>query len=168
MPDEQPLKSQTSWKDFILLCVYGPLILLQVVLVFKFYNSMGLTLALIGGWLFFLLFLIVGALPRYEFKKRGGVVEGKSYIYTTTVVDTGIYTIVRHPQFLSWILLSLALAFLSQHWLSVLCVVPVTVLIYVEALREDKSNCGKFGNDYKEYMQRVPRLNPLVGIFRLF
>jgi len=168
MSAETSSQSAVSWKDFILVCVYGPLILLQIVLAITSHNYLGLTCALIGGLIFFLLFLIVGALPRYEFKKRGGVGEGKSYIHTTTVVDTGIYAIVRHPQFLSWILLSLALAFLSQYWLSVLCVVPVTVLIYVEALREDKSNCEKFGNDYKEYMQRVPRLNPLVGIFRLF
>lgn len=166
MSEEQPSKSQATWKDFILMCMYGPLVLLQVVLAVKFFSYLGSTLALIGGGIFFFLFLVVGALPRYEFKKLGEVVEGRSYIHTTTVVDSGIYAIIRHPQFLSWILLSIALALLSQHWLSAVCVVPVAVLIYLEALREDKSNIEKFGDNYSKYMQSVPRLNPLVGIVR--
>lgn len=166
MPEENA-QSTSSWKDFILICIYGPLIVAQIAFVFKFYNYLGMNLLLYVGWVVFVLFLLVGYLPTREFRKKGGVPKGKSYMETTTLVDTGIYAVVRHPQFLSWILLSFSLALTSQYWLSAVCVVFVTVLIHVEAVRADASNIEKFGNDYRKYMQNVPRLSPVVGMYRL-
>ncbi len=165
MSDE---KQPSTWRDFVLLCVYGPLLVLQVVFAIKVYNHLQVPLLLYSGWVILVLFFVVGYLPVSEFRKRGGVPKGKSYMDTTTVVDTGIYAVVRHPQFLSWILLSIALALMSQHWISVGCVVPVAVLVYMEALKADKSSIEKFGDSYRKYMQKVPRLNILVGIYRLF
>jgi protein-S-isoprenylcysteine O-methyltransferase Ste14 len=55
----------------------------------------------------------------------------------------------------------------SQHWLSVVLGVPIIVYVYVMARREEESNIEKFGDDYKRYMQRVPRNNVLVGILRV-
>ena len=165
MPHE---KSQSAtWKDFILISIYGPLILVQVVLVFKYYNYLNVTSLLYTGWVGLVLFFVIGYLPSRELKKRGSVSEGRSYMHTTVVVDSGIYAVVRHPQFLSWIILSGALALLSQHWLSVVCIFPVAVLVYMEALRADQSDVEKFGDDYKQYMQKVPRLNLLVGMYRV-
>lgn len=156
---------QTStWKDFIFSCIYGPLLVVQIVWVFTHYNHYRIPYLLYGGWLLFVLFLVVGALPRYEFKKRGHIPEGKSYIHTTVMVDTGIYAVVRHPQFLSWILLSSALVLFSQHWLSVILFIPITVFVYLEAVRADSSLIEKFGDDYREYMKKVPRMNIVWGI----
>lgn len=90
MPEEQPLKSQTMWKDFALMCMYGPLILLQVVVAIKVFNRLGSALALIDGGIFFFLFFVVGALPRYELRKQGGEVERRSYIHTTTAVECSL------------------------------------------------------------------------------
>ena len=161
-------ESNSTWKDFILICMYGPLLVIQVVCVFMFFNYPGYNLLMVLGIVMLLSFFVVGYLPSYEFKKRGGVPEGKSYMHTTTVVDTGIYAYVRHPQFLSWILLSIGLACLSQYWLSVVCVILIAVLIYMEALRADTTAVEKFGDSYRQYMQKVPRLNPLVGLYRVF
>jgi len=87
--------------------------------------------------------------------KRGGVPEGKSYIHTTTLVDSGIYAVVRHPQFFAGILISLALVLMSQHWLNAVLFIPVVVGTYIDSLRADKRLIEKFGDDYKSYMQRV-------------
>ena len=156
-----------TWKDFILICIYGPLLIVQVVLVLKFYNFLESTLLVAGGWILLFLFFIIGALPRYEFKKKGEVTEGKSYIHTTALVDTGIYAVVRHPQFLSWILLSFGLVLLSQYWLSAVLAIPIAAMVYVEAYRADKLLIEKFGEDYREYMRNVPRMNLLVGVLKL-
>ena len=56
---------------------------------------------------------------------------------------------------------------ISQHWLSAIIGVSIAAWWYKEAPKEEKGLMLKFGNYYKHYMQRVPRLNPLVGIFRL-
>jgi protein-S-isoprenylcysteine O-methyltransferase Ste14 len=38
---------------------------------------------------------------------------------------------------------------------------------YADTFNEEASNIAKFGDEYREYMQRVPRLNFLLGIYRL-
>jgi protein-S-isoprenylcysteine O-methyltransferase Ste14 len=56
----------------------------------------------------------------------------------------------------------------SQHWLSVIVSIPIAVWLYTEYLpKEEKGLLIRFGDDYRRYMQRVPRLNPLLGIMRL-
>ena len=45
--------------------------------------------------------------------------------------------------------------------------VTLSVLFYIVVLREDKGLIEKFGDYYKRYMQKVPRMNFIVGIIRL-
>jgi protein-S-isoprenylcysteine O-methyltransferase Ste14 len=63
---------------------------------------------------------VFGVLPIYTFRKKGGVVKGQSYMKTTELVDTGVYSIVRHPQYLAGLLLIIALMLVTQHWLSII------------------------------------------------
>jgi len=41
-------------------------------------------------------------------------------------------------------------------------------LLFIIDKTADKSNIEKFGEDYRRYMQKVPRLNPLLGIYKFF
>ena len=41
------------------------------------------------------------------------------------------------------------------------------VLNYFIALKADQELIEKFGDDYKRYMQEVPRMNFLLGLIRL-
>lgn len=105
-------------------------------------------------------------LPIIEFRKKGIVKKGKSYIHTTKLVDTGIYSIVRHPQFITWILWAIAGMLLFQHWIVILLVIPIIPLTYIDLIRADKRLIEKFGNEYKQYMKKVPRSNFLLGLIR--
>jgi protein-S-isoprenylcysteine O-methyltransferase Ste14 len=40
-------------------------------------------------------------------------------------------------------------------------------LIYIDLIKADKDAIKKFGDDYKNYMQKVPRSNFVLGIIRL-
>jgi protein-S-isoprenylcysteine O-methyltransferase Ste14 len=120
----------------------------------------GVGFYIFSGWIF-------GMLPVTEFRKKGGVKKGKSYIQTTKLVDTGIYSIVRHPQFVTFILFAIAGMLLFQHWIIVLLGIPIVPLTYIDLLRADKRLIVKFGDDYKQYMQKVPRANFLLGIIRV-
>ena len=86
---------------------------------------------------------------------------------TTVIVDRGTYGIVRHPQILGCILLMFGSILISQHWLSVIITVPIAVLFYRYVLKEEQNLIVKFGDEYKHYMQRVPSMNPVLGIIRL-
>ncbi len=146
--------------------VYGSAILLQAVLIFFFYNYYQLIIINLVGWGLLVLFLIIGALPRNEFKKKGGSEKGKSFLSTTKLVTTGIYSVIRHPYWLSWILLSLSLALMSQHWLIVFLGILASSFVYGETFLLDKRLIQKFGNDYSVYKKRVPRLNLVYGLLK--
>lgn len=93
--------------------------------------------------------------------------KGKSIVHTTAVVDTGIYVVVQHPQYLGFILFVIALVLMSQHWLSVISWIVGSALFYRDVLREEQMSIEKFGDGYKRYMQKVPRMNLLLGVIRL-
>ena len=123
-------------------------------------------LAYLGVGLYIFSGLIFGMLPTFEFRKKGGVKKGKSYIHTTRLVDTGIYSIVRHPQFITFIMFAIAGMLLFQHWIVILLGIPIIPLIYIDLLKADKRLTEKFSDDYKQYMQKVPRANFVIGIIR--
>jgi len=91
----------------------------------------------------------------------------RSYVHTNVLVDSEIYAVVRHPQILSWILMMSASILISQHWLAAIIGVPISVWGYKEAVKEEKDLIIKFGDDYKRYMQKVPRMNFILGTIRL-
>lgn len=99
--------------------------------------------------------------------KKGDAPKDASIVLTRVLVDSGVYTVVHHPQTLGFILLMFASILVSQHWFSVVFGVPIIVYAYMSERREEESNIDKFGDDYKRYMQRVPRNNVLVGILRV-
>lgn len=156
-----------DWRDVALACVYTPLIILQFVLFFFFYyNHLGLDFLAYTGWVLWALSIVFGLVPMIEFRRRGGVAKGESYMHTTKLVDTGLYSIVRHPQYLAGLLLVIALMLLAQHWLSVLAGTVAFISFYIDTLRADPRMVEKFGEEYREYMNRVPGLNFILGIVR--
>ena len=111
--------------------------------------------------------IILIILPRFVFRSKGKPEKEKDWIETTVVVDTGIYAVVRHPLYLGWLFMYVALILLSQHWLTVIIGIPGMVCVYLISRQEDQRLIEKFGDEYKDYMQKVPRMNLLVGIIRL-
>jgi protein-S-isoprenylcysteine O-methyltransferase Ste14 len=126
-----------------------------------------LPLLIIGGVVWLVGMIMVMA-PIVMFPRRGGVAKGKSFVETTKLVDTGIYAIVRHPQYTGGILaIFLTTLLWYPHWLFGVLGVVGTVVVYLGCREEDKYLIEKFGNDYKRYMKRVPRVNFPLGIVRL-
>ena len=152
----------------VLMLIYSVLMFLPIVLVFLFFNYHGLDLLMYAGWILLAFSIVIILLAGYEFQKKGGVPEGKHLIHTTVLVDSGIYAVVRHPQYLGFVLLVPALVLMSQHWLSVISGVIGSVLFYMDATKgEELENTRKFGDDYRRYMEEVPRINLVVGIIKL-
>ena len=120
------------------------------------------------AWVVWAVGMILVMAPIIMFPRRGGVPKGKSFVHTTRLVDTGIYAIVRHPQYTGGIYAIFLTNFLANpHWLFAVLGVAGTVVVYLGCLEEDKLLIRKFGDDYKAYMERVPRTNVWLGITRL-
>jgi len=146
---------------------WSVLLVSQIVLVILFYNWAGLVVLLCIGWIIVALGLFMGYLGVSTLKRSGGVPKGRSFIHTTAIVDTGIYTVVRHPQYLCWVLVSLGIILLSQHWIVAIIGVAAAMAVHMQARQDDPSLIERFGDDYRRYMQRIPRMNLLLGIIRL-
>lgn len=166
--DNSPMSGQANsvW-DWIPVCLYGLCMIAQMALTFLHYNSMGMDNVANLGWLVMAVSAVFGWLPIHAFKERGGVPEGKSYLHTTVLVNTGIYSVVRHPQYLAGILLSLALALISQYRWNAVLLVPVVAGTLLDSERADRRLVDKFGEDYRLYMEGVPALDPVTGSLRL-
>jgi protein-S-isoprenylcysteine O-methyltransferase Ste14 len=170
MSGESRVPRKSFSLDFVPVTLVSTLFISQIIVgiyLLSGVSQIGI-LAYLGAGLYVFSGLVFGWLPVFEFRKKGGVRSGKSYISTTQLVDTGIYSIVRHPQYVTFILWAIAGMLLFQHWIVVLLGVPVVPLTYIDLIKADKDAIEKFGDDYKAYMKRVPRANFLLGILRRF
>ncbi len=159
-----------SWKDHMQVTFTTLLFISQIIVGVYLVSevSQNEVLAYAGVGLYVFSGIIFGMLPVFEFRKKGGVRKGQSYIHTTKLVDTGIYSVVRHPQYITVIMWAIAGMLLFQHWIVILLGIPIFPLTYIDLIKADKDAIEKFGDDYKAYMKKVPRANFLLGIVRRF
>jgi protein-S-isoprenylcysteine O-methyltransferase Ste14 len=165
------MKPTRSQKTTALSWAWGlwiALAIAQTVLSFFLYNPSGLRGLRYAGWLIWAVMCLFALAPVVTLRGKGSVPKGRSYVHTSVLVDSGIYAVVRHPQYLSFILLSIFLILLAQHWLITAIGVAAMTLVYAGIVPQaDRANLEKFGDDYNRYTQRVPRLNFVLGIIRL-
>ena len=157
-----------SWKDHVPATCSSVLFILQIILGLYLLQDLSQIeiVAYAGVGLYFFSGIVFGLLPVFEFRKKGGVKKEQSYIHTTKLVDTGIYSVVRHPQYVTFIMFAISGMLLFQHWIVILLGVPVIPFTYVDLLKADEDAIQKFGDDYKVYMKKVPRANFILGIIR--
>jgi protein-S-isoprenylcysteine O-methyltransferase Ste14 len=83
---------------------------------------------------------------------------------TTRLITSGVYGVIRHPMYFGsavWAI-GIILVFFS---IRSLILGAVSIVFFVLASRlEDEKNIKKFGDAYREYIDRVPRWNILKWI----
>ena len=104
--------------------------------------------------------------PMFTLRRYGRAQPGESYMQATTVVDRGLYAVVRHPQYLGYMCLNVTFMLISPYWLIILVGSLAILLFYLYALQEEERLIKKFGRAYQEYMSRVPRFNIIGGVVR--
>ena len=120
------------------------------------------------GWVVWAGGLVMVMAPIIMFPRRGGVAKGKSFVETTRLVDSGLYAIVRHPQYTGGVIaIFLTTLLWYPHWLFGMLGAAGAVVLYLSCREEDKLLIKKFGDDYKRYMERVPQMNFMLGAIRL-
>jgi protein-S-isoprenylcysteine O-methyltransferase Ste14 len=78
------------------------------------------------------------------------------------LVTTGIYSWVRHPFYLSILILFSGVAIISQNVLGLLFFIFFIAGLIIRMKKEEKELILKFGEEYIEYMNNTPRLFPRV------
>jgi protein-S-isoprenylcysteine O-methyltransferase Ste14 len=79
---------------------------------------------------------------------------------TEKIVTSGVYSIVRHPQYLGGLLAHVGISFLLSAWLSLLFTPLVVVLLYVVSRKEEEELIKEFGKEYEDYKKKVPMFIP--------
>ncbi len=79
------------------------------------------------------------------------------------VVRDGIYSVIRHPIYTSYIMLFVGYCFLYESWLSLVLLAAVSVVWFGSRIKiEENMLVEKFGDEYRDYMKRTKRLFPFV------
>ena len=153
----QPLRNEYWWISWSVLTV------VEIVLCIFYYNWAGVKELTYVGYALLAVGFFIGHIAVNTMKQKGNAPEGKRWIETTTLVNSGIYACVRHPQYLSWIVFSLALILIAQYWIVFVVGIGAMVTLYEQAIKDDQVLIEKFGTDYENYMKSVPRMNLLLG-----
>jgi protein-S-isoprenylcysteine O-methyltransferase Ste14 len=146
-----------------------PALLTASVLVLQFLVDRGENPYLRGAGVACLILSPLFIFPPFLLLRRyGRPSSGEPYHDTSIVVDRGLYAIVRHPQYLGYILLGLGFAGLSQHIIVWVPGILAAIAFLVLARREEATCRRTLGEAYAEYMERVPGFNVLLGLLRYF
>jgi protein-S-isoprenylcysteine O-methyltransferase Ste14 len=117
-----------------------------------FGTSTAHVVAMVAGYIivFAGAFLVVDGWRKIHVARREG-----------TLVTSGIYSKIRHPQYTGLFVILFGEGIV--HWPTVVSVVafPIIVVSYtLLARKEERDMLREFGDEYREYMRRVPMLIP--------
>jgi protein-S-isoprenylcysteine O-methyltransferase Ste14 len=72
-------------------------------------------------------------------------------------VTKGIYRISRHPIYLNGFVLYIGMGIACASWIMILCAVLWLVLLGIVVPTEERFPLEKYGDSYRDYMNRTPR-----------
>lgn len=79
-----------------------------------------------------------------------------------SLVTSGVYRFIRHPQYTGLMLLSLGMI-IEWATLPMILMFPIMVYMYVRlAKKEERDMLTEFGAEYEEYMKKTKRFIPFV------
>ena len=95
----------------------------------------------------------------YLVKKSTSIIFGEKRD-KAEVVQKGIYAIIRHPMYLSEILMYLGLLCLNLSLAAIVVYLLIIIFFYAICRYEETLLLAHFGDEYKKYMKKVPMWFP--------
>ncbi len=78
-----------------------------------------------------------------------------------SVVQTGLYRLVRHPSYTGLLIAFLGLGFAYANWLSILgLLIPITLAVLNRVVKEERVLLASLGSEYAAYCARTKRFIP--------
>jgi len=79
------------------------------------------------------------------------------------VVSSGPYKFVRHPMYLSFLLMGLGQAMLLPNWVAGAAgTIGFAVLFFLRVNKEERMMREEFGPEYEQYMKQTKRIIPFL------
>lgn len=79
------------------------------------------------------------------------------------LVCSGLYAVIRHPMYTSFLLMGLGQALLLSNWVAGLSgLIGFAVLFFLRVDKEERMMLQNFGAEYRAYMDRTKRIIPFL------
>jgi len=111
--------------------------------------------------------ILVGAWFGIEGVRETGMELAETHRTPKKILNTGIYSTVRHPQYFGWILAHIGISILLSASYSILFTPVLGALIYLISRKEENELTKEFGKEYEDYKKQVPMLIPKWKIRKL-
>jgi len=79
-------------------------------------------------------------------------------------ITRGLYHYSRHPMYISFFLLLLGIAIATAAWVFLVFAVGLTIVSFVFTGIEEQACLEKYGDAYRDYMNRTPKYIRLPGL----
>jgi len=142
-------------KDKIFMVVLGIAFFLNIIAINLF--PLNIEELVVAGYTIFGIGALLYILSVLTLRKKG----------VSNIVDSGIYGVIRHPMYLGAMIMFFSHIFLGQNWIVAIGTTVALACCYLIILSDEEQNLEKYGDDYKLYMQKVPRIDFVLGIIRL-
>jgi len=129
--------NRISWILWILAFLYSVFLPLRLGTIWSY---VGLPIALVGLVAFIMVIVSVVTTPIGE-----------------KPITTGIYRYSRHPMYVSQLVMLIGVGIAAASWLFLLLSIVYTGLGFIYAGSEERMCLEKYGDAYREYMERTPR-----------
>ncbi|MBN1143323.1 MAG: isoprenylcysteine carboxylmethyltransferase family protein [Bacteroidales bacterium] len=147
-----------SWECIALLFAFN----------YRYWFDAPFTPAHLISWILLFVCAYVVIAGYLELKKGGkaSTTREEDHLYTfektTELVDTGIYSYIRHPLYASLIYLTWGIYFKNASFFLFLVAAVSTVFLYITSRYDEKECTRYFGEQYSEYMKRSKMFVPFV------
>lgn len=94
--------------------------------------------------------------------KAVGFRVAETHVCPEKIVTTGVYSVVRHPQYFGWMLAHIGISILFSAWYSLLFTPVLLVIIYLISRKEEEELINEFGREYENYRKEVSMLIPFL------
>jgi len=142
-------------KDKILMVVLGIAFFVNIIAINLF--PLNIEELVVAGYTIFGIGALLYIISILTLRKKG----------ISNIVDSGIYGVIRHPMYLGAMIMFFSHIFLGQNWIVAIGTTVALACCYLIILSDEEQNLEKYGDDYKLYMQKVPRIDFVLGIIRL-
>jgi len=105
-------------------------------------------------------FLVAGAWLGLSGLMAVGMRVAETHSTPGGLVTTGVYSLVRHPQYLGWLLAHVGASILASAQASLLFTPVLVAVVYLISRAEEADLSEAFGDEYRRYQEKVPMLIP--------
>ena len=135
---------------------------------YKYWIIAVLSIHQIISWLFLFISIYPVVAGTVLLKKKGKQKESQreenlyNFENTSALVDTGIYRYIRHPLYLSLILLTWGIYFKNMGIVLLFVSILSTLFLYITARFDEKECIAYFGEKYLNYINRSKMFIPFI------